>query len=85
LVTRRFTAKGGEIDIVALDGDTIVFVEVKLSGGGGSSPEEAIDHRKARRLAGAGQAYLAQIEEPQRPIRFDLIAIDPSGLRHIPD
>lgn len=86
LITRRFTAKGGEVDLIALDGDILVFVEVKARSGRGGKPEEAIDHRKAKRFATAAQIYLAQMEEkPDRAIRFDLVAIDPDGLRHLPD
>ena len=42
LVTRRFSSKGGEIDLVALDGETMVFVEVKARSGKFGTPEEAI-------------------------------------------
>ncbi|MBI3721608.1 MAG: YraN family protein, partial [Fimbriimonas ginsengisoli] len=78
LVTRRYTARGGEIDLIALDGETLVFVEVKSRGPRGS-PEEAIDDRKAARLSAAADAYMAAMHERDRPIRFDLVAITPEG------
>lgn len=81
LVTRRYTVKGGEIDLIALDGDTVVFVEVKLRDGRGMTPEEAVDHRKTERMAVAADAFMATMGEA-RAIRFDVIAIDPNGLRH---
>ncbi len=84
LVTRRYTVKGGEIDLVALDGETIVFVEVKARDGRGLSPEESVDDRKTRRLAFAADAYMTETCE-KRDIRFDLVAIDPKGLRHHKD
>lgn len=81
LVTRRFKAQKGEIDLVALDGDTLVFVEVKerLTG---FSPEEAVGSRKVSRLISASQEYINKMEEYSRAVRFDVIAIDRDGLRH---
>lgn len=85
IVTRRYHTKGGEIDLVALDGDTLVFVEVKSTRARGFSPEEAIDDRKTARIAVAAEAYLNAMEAQGRLARFDLIAIDRSGLRHYVD
>ena len=85
LVTRRFSSKGGEIDLVALDGETMVFVEVKARSGKFGTPEEAIDHRKMDRFSSAAISYLSRMGERDRTIRFDLVAIDPQGLRHYPD
>jgi putative endonuclease len=66
----------GELDLVALDGDTVVFVEVKarrssLHGG----PEAAITPDKQRRLTRAALAYLKQRGWLERRARFDVIAI----------
>jgi len=80
LVTRRFKASGGEIDIVAMDGDTLVFVEVKFRARG--APEEAVGHVKALRLGDAVDAYLAKTGAYASPTRFDLIAVTPDDLRH---
>lgn len=85
LVTRRYTAKGGEIDLVVLDGETIVFVEVKQRDGRGLSPEASVDQRKTDRLVVAAEAYLGGVGESKRDVRFDLVAIDPDGLRHHKD
>lgn len=85
LVTRRFSARGGEIDLIALDGEILVFVEVKARDGRTGRPEEAVDMRKARRLAAAAQAYLAKMNEVDRTIRFDLVAIEGQEIRHLPD
>ena len=84
LVTRRYTVKGGEIDLVVLDGETLVFVEVKQRDGRGLTPEESVDAKKTERLAFAADAYMPLTGE-KRDIRFDLVAIDPSGLRHHKD
>ncbi|MGV3615663.1 MAG: YraN family protein [Fimbriimonas sp.] len=83
IVTRRYTARHGEIDLVALDGDLLVFVEVKRRDAPGYVPEESIGAAKRRALAQAGRQYLAEVAlEPEREARFDLIAIDRAGLRH---
>jgi putative endonuclease len=85
VVTRRYKARRGEIDLIALDGDVLVFIEVKARFTEGYLPEEALTDGKRRALYRAGQAYLADVGETRRAIRFDLIAIDRNGLRHHKD
>lgn len=82
IITRNFHSARGEIDLVALDGDQLVVVEVKLRRGAGPPAEVALDHRKSERLMAAAEDYLRFIEEPSRTVRYDLIAIDRDGLRH---
>lgn len=84
IVTRRYKARHGEIDLIALDGELLVFVEVKQRLAWGYRPEESIGSEKRRALFRAGQEYLAAIEEPEREVRFDLVAIDTDGVRHLP-
>ena len=72
---------GGELDIVALDGDVLVFVEVKQRKADGYAPEEAIGVRKQHSLERAAEAYVREMGE-ERETRFDLIAIDADGIRH---
>lgn len=83
IVRRRAKMRSGEIDIVALDGETLVFVEVKSRAGGDA--EAAIDRAKAHRLALAAAEYVVANEVSDRPSRFDLIAISPEGFRHYRD
>lgn len=80
IVTRNAHSRRGEIDIVALDGDLLVFIEVKLRRVG--SPEEAITPVKAGRIRAAARDYLIAMGEPDRAYRYDLIAIDGDGIRH---
>ena len=61
-----------------------MFVEVKLRASARHRPEEAVDATKIRRLFATAEDYLAQIGDPNRRTRFDLIVIDPDGLRHYP-
>ncbi|AIE85079.1 YraN family protein [Fimbriimonas ginsengisoli] len=85
IVTRRYKARHGELDLIALEGDLLVFVEVKERRKAGYVPEESIGDAKRRSLFLAGQQYLADVEEPEREVRFDLITIDADGLRHYRD
>lgn len=83
VVDRKWRARDGEIDLIALDGEVLVFVEVKTRRGRSrGAAEEAIDERKAERLLNLGDQYVA--EHPDHVDRFwrvDLIAITvgPSG------
>ncbi|HMS54626.1 MAG TPA: YraN family protein [Fimbriimonadaceae bacterium] len=81
LVTRRFTVREGELDLVAMDGETLVFVEVKHRRGK-AHPEEAMNPLKAGRLLAAAERYLEKSGLSDRPFRFDLIAIENEQLRH---
>lgn len=79
IVTRNFTIRGGEIDIVALDGEEIVFVEVRWRSD--DEAEWSVSAPKVAALRRAGHAYLEAMNE-DREHRFDFIAVGPSGLRH---
>jgi putative endonuclease len=81
MVTRRFRVRGGEIDLICLDGDVLVFVEVKAKYAPGFVPEEAVGQSKVTRMERAANEYRKRMEET-RPYRFDVIAIDRNGLRH---
>lgn len=82
LLTRRFKAGRGEIDLVALDGETLVFVEVKLRQGRWFSATEAVTPQKKGRIVSASQAYLERYDGPERPVRYDVVAIDSAGVQH---
>lgn len=84
LITRGFKRGRGEIDLIALDGDTLVFVEVKNRILSEQTPEEAVGREKIERLADAARCYLSDINRPEATCRFDVIAIDLHGLRHYP-
>lgn len=59
IVERNVRAPWGEIDLVALDGETLVFCEVKTRrGDAAGSPDEAIDPRKQARIARLAEGYL---------------------------
>lgn len=76
VLERNARAPGGEIDLVCVDGDTLVFVEVKRRDGARfGSAFSAVDARKRRRLRTAAADY-AQILAPRARIRFDVVALD---------
>src|SRR5215471_17059126 len=59
IVARGLRSRGGELDLVAVDGRTIVFVEVKTrSSGQYGDPSEAVDLRKQKRMTRAALVYL---------------------------
>ena len=65
----------GQLDLVAMDGRTLVFVEVKTRAGHGFGlPQEAVDARKIRKLRQLGLYYLKM--RPHRgPVRFDVVGL----------
>ncbi len=84
LITRRWHGQHAEIDLVALDGETIVFVEVRARSGTLVAPEETITAGKLDRFRKSVAKYLAENDLEASPVRLDLIAIDEKGLRHLP-
>lgn len=89
IITRNFRCDGGEIDIVARDGTTIVFVEVKTRSYDDPTPEQQVNHAKQHKLTKAAKNYLSRYGVPQPPARFDVVAIVwPQGrdpiIRHTP-
>ena len=66
----------GEVDIIAREGKTLVFVEVRTKTGTAfGRPEESIDVRKAARLRRLALYYLQQNRLSNIPSRLDLIAV----------
>ena len=77
ILARNVRTALGEIDLVALDGEVVVFVEVKARRGPGGL--EAVDARKQRRLSRLALAFLARAGWLGRSARFDVIAVEPGG------
>jgi putative endonuclease len=74
LLERNYVTPYGEIDLVALDGDRIVFVEVKCrTTQRYGLPREAVDARKQQRYYNAAMYYLQQ--QGERPLRFDVVEV----------
>lgn len=85
LLNMRFQASGGEIDIVAQRGQSLVFVEVKLR----KTTEDArlaVTEKNQRRIKAAADAYLARkARRLDQPLRYDIIAMSPYSVNHIRD
>ena len=82
IVARNFRAAGAEIDIVAMDGETLVFVEVKTRRSrDAGAPEEAVDERKQKQIRRAAEIFATRYRADEVEMRFDIIAIDASGKR----
>ena len=76
VLARRYRTRWGEIDVVARDGDTLVFVEVKTrrraSFGG---PIAAVNLAKQRRLINMARSFLLGLPGPEPPCRFDVVGV----------
>jgi len=82
ILARRYRTRIGEIDLVALHGGTLVFIEVKARGSVGCGlPAEAVDARKRARIARVAALYLAREGAGEVPCRFDVveIVVGPTG------
>jgi putative endonuclease len=80
VVERNYRTKSGEIDLIALDRDVLVFVEVKTrSTDAFGAPELAVTPQKQQRMVKAALGYLKQKALHQMPCRFDVVAISEGG------
>ena len=76
ILARSLDSPFGELDIVAVDGRTVVFVEVKTRrSDDAGQPSEAIDQRKEQRMTQAALAYLKSNRLLDYSARFDVVAI----------
>ena len=92
ILDRNVRTRAGEIDLVAKEGKTLVFVEVKTRRDlEGDPPQAGVHTRKQNRLAKLANGYLKLKRIRQTPCRFDVVAViinDEGGvkaIRHIPN
>ena len=92
ILDRNIRTRAGEIDLVAKEGKTLVFVEVKTRRDlDGDPPQAGVHTRKQNRLAKLAHGYLKLKRIRQTPCRFDVVAViinDEGGvkaIRHIPN
>ena len=78
VVARGYRTRYGEIDVIAQDGETLVFVEVRRRAGPGcGAAAESVTPAKQRRVARMAVDYLARMNLYDRcAVRFDVVAID---------
>ena len=73
---RNVTYPFGELDLVALDGDELVFIEVKTGlESKAIDPAEHVSEAKRRRVRRAAEHYMMQRKAEHLPARFDVISI----------
>ena len=79
VLARNIRSRLGEIDLLAEDGPTLVFVEVKTRRDtAADSPQARVDAKKQARLTRLAQAYLAR-GRSERRCRFDVVAVTFDG------
>jgi putative endonuclease len=77
ILARRYRTRYGEIDVVARDGETTVFVEVKArTTSEFGSAADAVTPWKQRRLVMMATDYLARQRLTERPSRFDVVTVE---------
>ncbi len=91
VVQRGFRFHRGEIDIIAHDRDTLVFIEVKTRQSSEFGlPEESVTPLKQQQIRRLAEAYLAMNNLPNVPCRFDILSLfysekDGYQIRHLQD
>lgn len=86
IVARRFRAAGGEIDLIAEEGETVVFVEVKARPDKPmGSGVDAVNADKRRRVRRAADVYLKCSGKKERPCRYDILEFTRAGAVYVED
>ena len=85
ILQRNFRSRTGEIDLIARDGNTLVFVEVKYRKNGSfGHPEEAVSYIKQRNIIKTAQFYMCRFGiRDTVPCRFDIVAVEGDSIRLI--
>ena len=87
---QNYRCREGEIDIIAWDGPTLVFIEVKTKGQSMfGAPQAMVDRHKQRKLVHVAMVYVHQHRLQQVDVRFDVVAITllpgvPPEVTHVP-
>ena len=83
---RRYKTKAGEIDLIMLDHDTVVFAEVKTrTTGERGNGMAAVNIAKQKRILKASVLYLLRMGWTNRLVRFDLIEVFNGDIFYVPD
>jgi putative endonuclease len=80
ILHRNFYCRGGEIDIIALDGDVLVFVEVKGTTAK-LNPTERINYKKIHRIYKCTEEFLSKA--PAQECRADAILVEGGRIVHL--
>lgn len=84
VLERNWRRPTGEIDIIAKDKKTLAFIEVKKrSSLRFGRPAEAVDKAKQMHILRTAMLYLAENGLDDAPVRFDIVEVLPTGIRHL--
>ena len=84
ILERNYRCKKGEIDLIAREGQYLVFVEVKYRRTGQKGdPAEAVDYRKQKKISKVAEYYCWKKRKLNQPCRFDVICVLGQEIRHI--
>ena len=85
ILERNFRSRSGEVDIIALDGETLVFIEVKTwSAYGIDALEYAMNDKKCHKIIETSKYFLSLNRKYRyMAIRYDIVFISPSGITHL--
>ncbi|MDR2618714.1 MAG: YraN family protein [Treponema sp.] len=85
ILERNFRSRQGEVDLIALDGETVVFIEVKAwSTLGIEALEQGLDEKKQRRIIETAKYFLSSHREYKyMAVRFDVVFVAPQGITHL--
>jgi putative endonuclease len=85
ILERNFRSKTGEVDLIALEGETLVFIEVKAWASYGiEALEQGLDKRKQRRIIETAKYFLSIYRKYRyMAVRFDVVFIAPQGITHL--
>jgi putative endonuclease len=90
IIKRNYRFERGEIDLIAEEGDELVFVEVKARRSSAfGAPEDAVTEEKQKQVHAVADGYLFEYDIDNRPCRFDVVAVEfkngNAEIRHIRD
>lgn len=78
LITRNFHSRGGEIDLIMQDQNSLVFIEVRYRKSGRfGSALESVNNKKQSRIIHTAECYLQQNTDRFQTYRFDVVAVSP--------
>ncbi|MDR0301727.1 MAG: YraN family protein [Treponema sp.] len=85
IIAKNIRSKAGEVDIVALDGETVVFVEVKAwSAYGMEDLQYGIDIKKQRKIIKTANYFMSENRKySNMAIRFDVVFINKNSITHL--
>lgn len=76
IIQRNYRCSLGEIDIIAKEGKTLVFIEVRSrSSDRFGMPQESVNRSKMLKIYKVAQYYLKAVQKEEEPVRFDVLAL----------